>query len=81
MRTGDDYTEMAQRALRRKACPGRAQVDSLSRRLFARKVFTEKRDIDRNTRLSSAAAKERAGGRPRQPRQAVTGRRRPGESR
>ncbi len=56
MRTGDDYTEMAQRALE-KGLPGEAQ--SALEAAFARKVFTEKRDIDRNTRLL-AAAKERA---------------------
>ena len=56
MRTGDDYTEMAQRALE-KGLPGEAQTTLEA--AFARKVFTEKRDIDRNTRLL-AAAKERA---------------------
>lgn len=56
MRTGDDYTEMAQRAFE-KGLPGEAQ--STLEAAFARKVFTEKRDIDRNTRLL-ATAKERA---------------------
>lgn len=48
MRTGDDYTEMAQRALE-KGLPGEAL--SVLEAAFARKVFTDKRDIDRNTRL------------------------------
>jgi hypothetical protein len=56
MRTGDDYTEMAQRAFE-KGLPGEAQ--STLEAAFARKVFTEKRDIDRNTRLLGTA-KERA---------------------
>lgn len=56
MRTGDDYTEMAQRALE-KGIPGEAQ--SVLETAFSRKVFTDKRDIDRNTRLLNAA-KERA---------------------
>jgi hypothetical protein len=56
MRTGGDYTEMAQRALE-KGLPGEAQ--STLEAAFARKVFTEKRDIDRNTRLLNVA-KERA---------------------
>jgi len=56
MRTGDDYTEMAQRALE-KGIPGEAQTALEA--AFARKAFTEKRDIDRNTRLLNSA-KERA---------------------
>lgn len=56
MRTGDDYTEMAQRALE-KGIPGEAQAALEA--AFARKVFTDKRDIDRNTRLLNSA-KERA---------------------
>ncbi|MBM4191848.1 MAG: hypothetical protein FJ196_02100 [Gammaproteobacteria bacterium] len=48
MRTGDDYTEMAQRALE-KGLPGEALAALET--AFARKVFTTKRDIDRNTRL------------------------------
>lgn len=56
MRTGDDYTEMAQRALE-KGLPGEAL--STLEAAFARKVFTDKRDIDRNTRLLNTA-KERA---------------------
>lgn len=56
MRTGDDYTEMAQRALE-KGIPGEAQAALEA--AFARKAFTEKRDIDRNTRLLNAS-KERA---------------------
>jgi len=56
MRTGEDYTEMAQRALE-KGIPGEAQ--SVLETAFSRKAFTEKRDIDRNTRLLNAA-KERA---------------------
>ena len=56
MRAGDDYTEMAQRAIE-KGLPGEAQAALESG--FARKAFTEKRDVDRNTRLL-ATAKERA---------------------
>ncbi|MBM4233935.1 MAG: hypothetical protein FJ160_07115 [Gammaproteobacteria bacterium] len=56
MRAGDDYTEMAQRALENDL-PGEAQ--SALEAGFARKAFTDKRDIDRNTRLL-ATAKERA---------------------
>jgi hypothetical protein len=56
MRTGDDYTEMAQRALE-KGLPGEAL--STLEAAFARKVFTDKRDIDRNTRLLNTT-KERA---------------------
>jgi len=56
MRTGDDYTEMAQRAIE-KGLPGEALTTLEA--AFARKVFTDKRDIDRNTRLLTAA-KERA---------------------
>ncbi len=56
MRTGDDYTEMAQRAIE-KGLPGEAQTALEAG--FARKAFTEKRDLDRNTRLL-ATAKERA---------------------
>lgn len=56
MRTGDDYTEMAQRAIE-KGLPGEALTTLEA--AFARKVFTEKRDIDRNTRLFNAA-KDRA---------------------
>jgi len=62
MRTGDDYTEMAQRALE-KGLPGEAL--STLEAAFARKVFTDKRDIDRNTRLldttKERAAADRAG--------------------
>ncbi|MFZ9873387.1 MAG: hypothetical protein ACO3FH_10630 [Steroidobacteraceae bacterium] len=56
MRTGDDYTEMAQRALE-KGLPGEAL--STLEAAFARKVFTDKRDIDRNTRLLNTT-KDRA---------------------
>lgn len=56
MRTGDDYTEMAQRALE-KVLPGEALTTLEA--AFARKVFTDKRDIDRNTRLLNTT-KERA---------------------
>lgn len=56
MRAGSDYTEMAQRALE-KGIPGEAQA--VLETAFARNVFTEKRDVDRNTRLLNAA-KERA---------------------
>jgi hypothetical protein len=58
MRTDDDYTEMAQRALE-KGLPGEALTTLEA--AFARKVFTDKRDIDRNTRLLNTA-KERAAG-------------------
>jgi hypothetical protein len=62
MRTGDDYTEMAQRALE-KGLPGEALTTLEA--AFARKVFTDKRDIDRNTRLLNTtkerAAADRAG--------------------
>jgi hypothetical protein len=56
MRAGDDYTEMAQRALE-KGLPGEALTTLEA--AFARKVFTDKRDIDRNTRLLNTT-KERA---------------------
>jgi hypothetical protein len=56
MHTGDDYTEMAQRAIE-KGLPGEALTTLEA--AFARKVFTDKRDIDRNTRLLTVA-KERA---------------------
>jgi hypothetical protein len=52
----DDYTEMAQLALER-GLPGEAQA--ALEKAFAQKLFTEKRDIDRNTRLLQTA-KERA---------------------
>lgn len=51
-----DYTEMAQLALER-GLPGEAQ--GALEKAFAQKLFTEKRDIDRNSRLLEAA-KERA---------------------
>lgn len=51
-----DYTEMAQLALER-GLPGEAQA--ALEKAFAQKLFTDKRDIDRNTRLLEAA-KERA---------------------
>ena len=53
---GADYTEMAQRAIEN-GVPAEAQ--SVLQVAFDRKAFTEKRDIDRNTRLLNAA-KERA---------------------
>jgi len=56
MRTGEDYTEMAQRALE-KGLPGEAQA--VLEAAFTRKVYTEKRDIDRNTRLLNTS-KDRA---------------------
>ncbi|MFM7395798.1 MAG: hypothetical protein ACKO42_01600 [Gammaproteobacteria bacterium] len=56
MRTGDDYTEMAQRALE-KGLPGEALTTLEA--AFSRKVFSDRRDIDRNTRLLNAT-KERA---------------------
>jgi hypothetical protein len=51
-----DYTEMAQRAIELNI-PAEAQKTLEA--AFAKKAFTEKRDIDRNTRLLNAA-KERA---------------------
>lgn len=51
-----DYTEMAQRAIELNI-PAEAQKTLEAG--FAKKVFTEKRDIDRNTRLLNSA-KERA---------------------
>jgi tetratricopeptide (TPR) repeat protein len=56
MRRADDYTEMAQRAIEQ-GLPGEAQKTLEA--AFAAKVFTEKRDIDRNQRLLNSA-KERA---------------------
>lgn len=53
---GRDYTEMAQRAIEN-GVPAEAQ--SVLQVAFERKVFTETRDIERNTRLLNAA-KERA---------------------
>ena len=62
MRRGDDYAEMAQLAIEQ-GLPSEAQAALESG--FARKVFTEQRDIDRNTRLLNAAktkaATEKAG--------------------
>ncbi|NBU26294.1 MAG: hypothetical protein EBS39_11915 [Gammaproteobacteria bacterium] len=52
MRRGEDYTEMAQLALER-GLPGEAQ--SVMETAFARKVFTDQRDIDRNMRLLNSA--------------------------
>ena len=52
MRRADDYTEMAQRAIE-KGLPGEAQKTLEA--AFAAKVFTEKRDIDRNQRLLNSA--------------------------
>ena len=49
---GSDYTEHAQLALER-GLPGEAL--SVMETAFARKVFTEQRDIDRNTRLLNTA--------------------------
>lgn len=49
---GSDYTELAQLALER-GLPGEAA--SVMETAFARKVFTEQRDIDRNTRLLNSA--------------------------
>ncbi len=73
MRTGDDYTEMAQRALE-KGLPGEALTTLEA--AFARKVFTDKRDLDRNTRLLNTtkerAAADRAG-LAKQDRDAATG--------
>lgn len=52
MRRGEDYTEMAQLALER-GLPGEAQ--SVMETAFARKAFSDQRDIDRNTRLLNSA--------------------------
>jgi hypothetical protein len=49
---GSDYTELAQLALER-GLPGEAA--SVMETAFARKVYTEQRDIDRNTRLLNSA--------------------------
>jgi hypothetical protein len=49
---GSDYTELAQLALER-GLPGEAA--SVMETAFARKMFTEQRDIDRNTRLLNSA--------------------------
>ena len=49
---GSDYTELAQLALER-GLPGEAA--SVMETAFARKMFTEQRDIDRNTRLLNTA--------------------------
>ena len=49
---GSDYTELAQLALER-GLPGEATA--VMETAFARKVFTEQRDIDRNTRLLNSA--------------------------
>lgn len=52
MRRGDDYAEMAQLAIEQGlASEAQAALESG----FARKAFTEQRDIDRNTRLLNAA--------------------------
>jgi tetratricopeptide (TPR) repeat protein len=56
MRRADDYTEMAQRAIE-KGLPGEAQ--RILEAAYTAKVFTAKRDIDRNQRLLNSA-KERA---------------------
>lgn len=62
MRSADDFTEMAQRALER-GLAGEAQ--KVLETAFARGVYKDKRDIDRNTRLLNSAkqraATERAG--------------------
>ena len=49
---GSDYTELAQLALER-GLPGEAA--SVMETAFARKMYTEQRDIDRNTRLLTSA--------------------------
>ncbi len=52
MRRADDYTEMAQLAIEQ-GVPGEAQ--SALEAAFAKKFFTETRDIDRNQRLLASA--------------------------
>ncbi|MEZ5499603.1 MAG: tetratricopeptide repeat protein [Steroidobacteraceae bacterium] len=54
MRRPEDYTEMAQLAIE-KGSPGEAQ--SVLETAFARKVFTDKREIDKNQRLLDQAKK------------------------
>jgi tetratricopeptide (TPR) repeat protein len=56
MRRGDDYAEMAQLAIEQGLA---SEAQAALEAGFARKAFTEQRDIDRNTRLL-AAAKTRA---------------------
>lgn len=53
----DDFTEYAQLALERGAA-GEAQT--ILEKAFANKIFTEKRDIDRNQRLLDTAKKQAA---------------------
>lgn len=52
MRRPEDYTEMAQLAIEQ-GLPGEAQA--VLEKAFAAKVFTDQRDIDRNTRVLNAA--------------------------
>jgi hypothetical protein len=52
MRRPEDYTEMAQLAIEQ-GLPGEAQ--SVLEKAFAAKVFTDQRDIDRNTRVLNSA--------------------------
>jgi len=62
MRRGDDYAEMAQLAIEQGLA---SEAQAALEAGFARKAFTEQRDIDRNTRLLTAAktraATEKAG--------------------
>ncbi|MFZ9708826.1 MAG: hypothetical protein ACO3CV_04195 [Steroidobacteraceae bacterium] len=62
MRAGDDYTELAQRALERGLAN---EAQKALETAFGRNAFKDKRDIDRNTRLLNSAkqraASERAG--------------------
>jgi tetratricopeptide (TPR) repeat protein len=53
----DDFTEYAQLALERGAA---AEAQAVLEKGFAKKVFTEKRDVDRNQRLLDTAKKQAA---------------------
>ena len=57
MRRPEDYTEMAQLAIEQ-GSPGEAQA--ILEQAFARKTFTDQREIDRNTRLLSTAKTQAA---------------------
>lgn len=57
MRRPEDYTEMAQLAIEQ-GLPGEAQA--VLEKAFAAKVFTDQRDIDRNTRVLNAAKTQAA---------------------
>jgi hypothetical protein len=57
MRRPEDYTEMAQLAIEQ-GLPGEAQ--SVLEKAFAAKIFTDQRDIDRNTRVLNTAKTQAA---------------------